>query len=127
MTKREISPDCNKCGRRLKMYVDNEDTGTYGYFCEYCEIIKKTRQDILKEVDSKELLERLADLEHQQWSHLINYLLSLGRDLDTKVHNNYWWLANTPYSKLSRRDKEEDKIWARRVIKELKKKFKEKT
>lgn len=80
---------------------------------------QEATQDFLNLINDKDLLEKLADLEHQQWSHLVNYLLSLGRNLDMKVHNKYYWLANANYKDLSERDKEKDRIWARKVLQEL--------
>ena len=62
-----------------------------------------------------ELLEKLAELEHQQWSHWINY--------QTKIPFQDWelWLklANTPYSELSEGHKESDREWARKVLRLL--------
>lgn len=59
------------------------------------------------------LLERLADLEHQQWSHIINYCVE-------NPERNNWnrWLRQSgiPYGKLTEKEKESDREWARKVL-----------
>ena len=68
-----------------------------------------------------ELLERLADLEHRQWSHIINYLLSENMlQLGKMKTFEYRQLAKIPYSKLSESQKDSDREWARKVLKIIK-------
>jgi hypothetical protein len=90
----------------------------------------KYQQDLGKEqerkriLEDKELLERLADLEHKQWIGMMSYL----RDCA------FWQVCNgfamgsgrwdkqigTEYKDLSEEDKEKDRVWARKVLDELK-------
>ena len=71
-----------------------------------------------KEIDNKEFLEKLADLEHQQWVHWTEYMMKSIHDEDKFIR----WekQIKIPYSKLSEEDKEKDRIWARKVLEELK-------
>ena len=66
----------------------------------------------------EKLLEKLAELEHEQWSHIIWYLnkehmLSLGKWMSAY----YLTLIKKPYSELSEAKKESDREWARKVLK----------
>jgi len=64
----------------------------------------------------EEILEKLAELEHEQWAHIIKYLLEQGCITLARYQSfNYKQLANTPYSKLSESQKESDREWARKV------------
>lgn len=83
-------------------------------------------QDFIKMIDSKELLEKLADLEHRQWYHLINYLNSLGEEGRESKLKDYELLTRIDYEDLTEKEKEKDREWARKVIEELKQKLKEK-
>ena len=59
-------------------------------------------------------LEKLADLEHKQWAHWTKYML----ENMTKENIVRWKKQiNTPYFKLSEKEKESDRVWARKVIK----------
>lgn len=64
-----------------------------------------------------ELLEKLAELEHIQWSSWVDYELN-----HLTTANILRWNEQriTPYKDLSERDKEKDRIWARKVLKVLK-------
>jgi len=75
----------------------------------------KIRKDNLS-AGANLLIEDLADLEHQQWSHMMKFFLGL--DVKTIKKNVVRWnnLANTDYKDLSEKDKEKDRIWARKVL-----------
>ncbi len=65
---------------------------------------------------AKQLIEDLASLEHEQWSYIINYLLTLKEDeLFTKLLS-YQELTNMNYKDLSEEQKEKDRVWARKVL-----------
>ncbi len=70
----------------------------------------------LNERDRK-LIEKLANLEHKQWAHWTNYMLKNF----TKENIKRWKKQiKQPYSKLSEKEKESDRKWARRVLQTLK-------
>ena len=63
--------------------------------------------------------EKLADLEHQQWSHWIKYLLVERHD--DKDRERWYCQARTDYNDLSEKEKNSDRKWADKVIKLIKK------
>lgn len=83
----------------------------------------------LKQEIEKKLLEKLAELEHEQWNHWMLYQeKKFGHITDMTVDEWYkqqelWqrWitLAHTPYAKLSEKEKKSDREWARKVLKLL--------
>jgi len=70
----------------------------------------------------KKLREPLADLEHRQWVHLIDFLMdynnSEGNIMD-KLNSYEERGLLTEYTYLTEEDKEKDRVWADKVIKEL--------
>lgn len=93
---------------------------------------KEERHRLQKELYSPELLEQLADLEHQQWAHWTQYLL--GRltlrpnyvKVDKKTQKDFKRWAKqiiTPYRNLSKKEKESDREWARKVLERINKVF----
>jgi len=75
-------------------------------------------------MDERDLIEQLADLEHDRWSRWMKYLLSKCEIVKTtgEVIIPKWavvrWTRqlNTPYSELSEREKESDREEARDVL-----------
>ena len=67
----------------------------------------------MKQKILKELTEKLADLEHQQWSHWTRYFLD-----NINPTNKCKWVfqLETPYSELSEKEKESDRKWAIKVL-----------
>jgi len=63
-----------------------------------------------------ELLEKLAELEHEQWQHWMVYMLN---NLTPKNIERWKWQVNTPYNMLTEAEKESDRIWARKMITEI--------
>jgi len=59
--------------------------------------------------------EKLAGLEHEQWSHWIKYLLVERHD--DKDRERWYCQARTDYKDLSKKEKESDRVWADKVIK----------
>lgn len=65
---------------------------------------------------SDELLEALSELEHDQWTIWARNLIQSENNLsDSRLERWNKLLAKT-YSQLSEDEKEQDRIWARRVI-----------
>ena len=60
-----------------------------------------------------ELLENLAALEHEQWAHWTEYMLD---NLSAGNITRWREQINTPYDKLSEKEKESDREWARKVL-----------
>ena len=78
------------------------------------------------------LLEDLAELEHQQWAHWTKYMLDRLAQLEAKLDGNapykaYFELSQqkqdwrrqiaTPYSELTEKEKDSDRIWASKSLK----------
>jgi hypothetical protein len=58
--------------------------------------------------------ERLAELEHDQWSHWTEYMLNNLTPENIKRWRNQ---IKTPYSRLTEKEKASDRVWADKVIK----------
>lgn len=71
-------------------------------------------------INKKELLEKLAELEHKQWITWSHTLAIAEQKNISKRRLKKWSKLWKPYSKLSEKQKEQDRIWAREVIKLLK-------
>jgi hypothetical protein len=78
------------------------------------------------EIKSK-LLEDLAELEHSQWAHWTKYMLDrleqLEKEQDAndpykvqKQIKNWRRQIDTPYDKLSEKEKDSDRKWAGKVL-----------
>ncbi len=59
------------------------------------------------------LREKIAELEHIQWAHWAKYMLN---NLNSTNIARWFKQARTPYSKLSKKEKDLDRIWADKVI-----------
>lgn len=62
-----------------------------------------------------ELVEKLAELEHEQWMEWSKSVA--GEVSDSRISR--WELYWVPYDELSEAVKEQDRIWARKVLKIL--------
>lgn len=60
-----------------------------------------------------DLRERLAELEHRQWAHWLNYMKDNATD-----ENIEEWVRKmrTSYSDLTEAEKESDRFWADKVL-----------
>ena len=65
---------------------------------------------------SSELLDKLAKLEHDQWSHWTRYMLT---NLTPKNIERWMEQTATAYEDLTEAEKESDRIWARKMILEI--------
>ena len=73
--------------------------------------------------EEMEIIERLAELEHQQWSHWTKYILErLGYHPASSNSDVRKWFqqAMTEYKNLTKKEKESDRMWARKVFTILK-------
>lgn len=75
-----------------------------GALADRAEVLRVVRMD---------LLERLAELEHQQWAHWLNYMMDNATD-----ENIEEWVRKmrTSYSDLTEAEKESDRFWADKVL-----------
>lgn len=67
---------------------------------------------------NKELREKLAELEHEQWMRWSNYLVTnykLPKEIVEK-----WRISWKPYKQLTEAQKEKDRIWADKVLSTIK-------
>jgi len=73
--------------------------------------IKTTEEDFIEE---------LAELEHKQWTHWTLYFLENQSD-----ENRERWKVQsfTDYENLTEKEKDSDRIWAKQVLKLIKKKW----
>jgi len=60
-----------------------------------------------------ELIEKLAALEHEQWAHWTIYFF---KEMSPAAILRWKKQCRTPYDKLSEREKESDRKWARKVL-----------
>lgn len=66
-----------------------------------------------KTVTEEEVLEKLAELEHRQWSHWTRHFM----EFDNESNRKHWERqAHLPYDKLTEKEKELDREWARKVL-----------
>ncbi len=63
-------------------------------------------------ITKNELLEKLAELEHQQW---MSWVRAVGNDV-TPQQQAKWAPLMIPYSELLENSKEQDREWARKVL-----------
>ena len=65
------------------------------------------------EYDIDNLIEKLAALEHEQWAHWTRYMLD---NLTPENVQRWRRQIETPYKDLSEKEKESDRVWARKVM-----------
>lgn len=63
-----------------------------------------------------ELIERLAQLEHEQWAHWTRYMLD---NLTPENIERWRRQIETPYHQLTEKEKESDRKWAKKVLEVL--------
>jgi len=76
-----------------------------------------------------ELIEQLAELEHEQWmkwsealaNEIVAYLNWLPEDLAIELSERLarWHSMWVPYDMLTEKQKEQDRVWARKVVAKL--------
>lgn len=60
------------------------------------------------------IIEELAELEHQQWAHWTRYMLD---NLTFENMSRWRQQIDIPYSKLTEKEKDSDRGWARKAAK----------
>lgn len=60
-----------------------------------------------------DILEKIAELEHEQWAHWTRYFLD---NLTTANIDRWKRQCVTKYDKLSEKEKDSDREWANKVI-----------
>ena len=129
-----VSMPLKEYERLLKI---EQGTGKSKIAIEYAkkleEATKKERERTKEKLNSKEFLEELSELEHKEWeywsknvtSQLMDDTLSpevIGQRMLKKHQSwlNYW----VDYDELDEKIKEEDRKWARKVVKIVEKQLK---
>lgn len=64
-------------------------------------------------MNKSEVIEKLSDLEHQQWMEWAKNISS--KEKLSKERLDRWKKLYIPYRELSEEDKEQDRVWARKV------------
>lgn len=79
---------------------------------ELC-MFRKQDRDRRDSIDSRELMEKLADIEHERWSGWMRYMFA-NRSPDNIIR----WMGqmNTPYSELPEYTKESDRVEVRKTL-----------
>lgn len=67
----------------------------------------------------KDLVEIVAELEHEQWMAW-SKTTAKRLDAETRARWKRYWI---PYSKLTEKVKEQDRIWARKILRALDRKL----
>jgi hypothetical protein len=65
------------------------------------------------EDNREELVEELADIEHQQWAHWTKYMLD---NLTDENIARWKKQIETPYEKLTEKEKDSDREWALKTL-----------
>lgn len=113
---------CEKC---LAELVTEEEYAVYVRTCngvsvwtEYKELMHRCSrlENGSRIILTTEMIELLAEVEHNQWSHWTNYYLD-----HMNLRNMNRWARQTTqaYPDLSEHDKEKDREWARKVFRVL--------
>lgn len=69
---------------------------------------------MIKKLNNKVIIEKIADLEHQQWAEWTSYMLNNLNDKNTTRWNEQ---IKTDYKNLPENQKWSDRKWARKVLK----------
>jgi hypothetical protein len=68
----------------------------------------------------KKLREKLAALEHEQWAEFVQFLIGFapihGEMTAKEFWRNYAKLSHTPYSKLTKKQKDSDRWFADKIL-----------
>jgi hypothetical protein len=75
-------------------------------------------------MQKNKILEKLAELEHEQWAHWTKYMIKAIKNEGIDLSNSHlikrWGRQiKTPYSKLSETEKKSDREWARKSLRLL--------
>lgn len=66
--------------------------------------------------NSAEAVERLAEVEHEQWVSWASSILRGERGISNERRARWARLLVTPYAELSETEKERDRVWARKAL-----------
>ena len=73
----------------------------------------------VKELMDEEIIESLAELEHQQWMKWADAIMQTEKISDVRFAR--WASCMIPYAELSEEMKEHDRVWARQALAILRK------
>jgi len=102
---------CKDCGKKIT-YSNKQD------YCRSCFMrrvaIERSRK--INYAYKKDVIETLANLEHEQWAHWTSYML----DNLTEENIKRWRRQiKTRYKDLTEQEKNSDRAWAMKVLKAL--------
>ena len=69
--------------------------------------------ELIKQDSQMNTFERLSALEHEQWAHWTKYMLD---NLTPENIARWRKQIDTPYGKLSEKEKDSDRTWAKKVL-----------
>ena len=73
----------------------------------------------VKELTDEEIIESLAELEHEQWMKWADTIMQTEKISDSRFAR--WASCMIPYAELSEEMKEHDRVWARQALAILRK------
>ena len=106
---RENHPDVHKVTVHMPFSKDTGRTLDMRECLDADDIIRL----VLEKADNRSEREKLADLEHQQWMYWAKAVLK-----DVKPERREKWKKNfKPYAQLDKETKDQDRVWADKVLK----------
>jgi hypothetical protein len=119
---------CQQCGKPFKTAFNEFDGRVCSPGCFKALEAKRTKAIMGRDDEGPSPMDRvredLADLEHRQWAsstrHMLS-VLSVKALIVARIPEVTRWLGQceTPYSRLSEKEKDSDREWADRVLKHL--------
>lgn len=98
----------------------NKEMWNEGYEKGYADALEwDKRERLAKTLTDDEIIESLAELEHQQWMKWADAVMQTEKISDVRFAR--WASCMIPYAELSEEMKEHDRVWARKALSILRK------
>jgi hypothetical protein len=102
------------------MQYNSGNQNTYATWWDEEKQKRKALEDRLDAIRKPEMLEKLAELEHEQWSELIQYFIGFAPIHGELTAKDFWReydeLSEKPYAQLTEKQKDSDRKFARKVL-----------